>query len=86
MAEFLLTAAGVVLATAVVGLARLLRGPGEADRMMSVQLLGTAAVAALLLLARVTRVVATVDAALVLAVLAAFAAAALNQRLLSDAE
>jgi multicomponent Na+:H+ antiporter subunit G len=43
MAEFLIVAAGFVLAMVALGLARILRGPGDADRMMAAQLLGTGA-------------------------------------------
>ena len=76
MAEFLLAAAGFVLATVAVGLVRILRGPGDADRIMAVQLLGTGGIAALLLLAQAMGVSAAVDVALVLALLAAFVCAA----------
>ena len=41
MAEFLLAAAGFVLAMTALGLVRVLRGPGDADRMMAAQLLGS---------------------------------------------
>ena len=74
MAEFLIAAAGFVLAMVALGLARILRGPTNADRLMAAQLLGTGGIAALLLLAAGTRVPAAVDAALTLALLAAFAA------------
>ena len=76
MAEFLITAAGFILAMVALGLVRILRGPADADRMMSAQLLGTGGIAALLLLAAGTGVPAAVDAALTLALLAAFAAVA----------
>jgi len=76
MAEFLLAAAGFVLATVAVGLVRILRGPGDADRIMAAQLLGTGGIAALLLLADATGVPAAVDVALILAVLAAFVSVA----------
>ena len=49
MAEFLLGASAFVLAMVAVGLLRLLRGPTDADRMMSAQLLGTGGIATLLL-------------------------------------
>ncbi len=52
MADFLLAAAGFVLATVALGLVRILRGPSDADRIMAAQLLGTGGIAALLLLAR----------------------------------
>ena len=76
MAEFLITMAGLVLAVVAVGLIRVLRGPADADRMMAAQLLGTGCVAALLLLATGLGVAAIVDAAVILALLAAFAVAA----------
>ena len=76
MAEFLITVAGIVLALVAVALIRVLRGPAEVDRMMAAQLLWTGSVAALLLLAIGVRVSAIVDAAVILALLAAFAIAA----------
>ena len=76
MAEFLVTIAGVVLALVAVGLIRVLHGPSDADRMMAAQLLGTGSVAALLLLAIGVGVAGLVDAAVILALLAAFAVAA----------
>ena len=72
MADFLLVAAGFVLATVAVGLVRILRGPGDDDRIMAAQLLGTGGIAVLLLLAAAMNVPAAVDVALILAVLAAF--------------
>jgi multicomponent Na+:H+ antiporter subunit F len=71
MADFLLAAAGFVLATVAVGLVRILRGPGDADRIMAAQLLGTGGIAALLL-AQAMGVTAAVDVALIMALLAAF--------------
>jgi multicomponent Na+:H+ antiporter subunit F len=76
MAEFLLAAAGFVLLMVALGLLRLLRGPARADRIMAAQLLGTGGIAVLLLLERPLAMPATVDVALVLALLAAFVAAA----------
>ena len=52
MADFMLAAAGFVLAMVALGLVRILRGPGRADRIMAAQLLGTGGIAVLLLLAR----------------------------------
>ena len=51
MPEFLLAAAGFVLAMVALGLIRILRGPKRADRMMAAQLLGTGGIGALLLAA-----------------------------------
>ena len=76
MADFLLAAAGLVLATVAVGLVRILRGPGDDDRIMAAQLLGTGGIAALLLLAQTMGVPAAVDVALILALLAAFVSVA----------
>ncbi|HTO48646.1 MAG TPA: monovalent cation/H+ antiporter complex subunit F [Burkholderiales bacterium] len=76
MAEFLLGAAGFVLLMVALGLLRILRGPGDADRMMAAQLLGTGGIAMLLLVGAATGVGSTVDVALTLALLAAFASVA----------
>jgi multicomponent Na+:H+ antiporter subunit F len=76
MADFLLAASGFVLLMVALGLARILRGPGDADRMMAAQLLGTGGIAALLLLGAATGEDAVVDVALTLALLAAFASIA----------
>lgn len=73
MSGFLLAAAGFVLVTVALGLVRILRGPGDADRMMAAQLLGTGGVAVLLLLGAASGEDGTVDVALTLALLAAFA-------------
>jgi multicomponent Na+:H+ antiporter subunit F len=73
MTEFLLAAAVFVLAMVALGLVRILRGPGDADRMMAAQLLGTGGIASLLLAGSATGEAATIDVALTLALLAAFA-------------
>jgi multicomponent Na+:H+ antiporter subunit F len=74
MAEFLSAAAAFIVAMVALGLVRLLRGPGDADRMMAAQLLGTGGIAAVLLLGTAAGEAAAVDVALTLALLAAFAA------------
>ena len=76
MTEFLLAAAGFVLLTVAVGLLRVLGGPGNVDRTMAAQLLGTGGIAALLLVAAATGVRGAEDVALGLSLLAAFAAVA----------
>ena len=73
MAEFLLAAAGLIVATVAVGLVRILAGPADVDRTMAAQLLGTGGVATLLLVAAATEARGAEDAALCLALLAAFA-------------
>ena len=79
MAEFLVVAAGMVLASVALGLVRILRGPGEVDRMMAAQLLGSGGVAILLLLGSATDQPAATDVALTLALLAAFASVAFSR-------
>jgi multicomponent Na+:H+ antiporter subunit F len=76
MADVLLGAAAFVLATVALGLMRILRGPGDADRMMAAQLLGTGGVAVLLLLGAATEMPAAIDVALTAALLAAFSSIA----------
>ena len=76
MTEFLLAASAFVLAMVALGLARILRGPGDADRMMAAQLLGTGGIAGVLLLGAATGEGAAADVALTLALLAAFASIA----------
>lgn len=76
MSAFLLAAAAVLLLTIAGAFLRVLRGPSAADRMMGAQLVGTGGVAVTLLLAGASGTPAAVDVALVLALLAAFAAVA----------
>ncbi len=76
MAEFLLAAAGLVFLLAMLALARALRRPAVADRMMAPLLLCTSGIAVLLLVAAATGISAALDVALVLALLAGFASIA----------
>jgi multicomponent Na+:H+ antiporter subunit F len=78
VAEFLTAMATIVTILTGIGLARMLRGPSAADRMMSAQLIGTGGAAAALLIATASGVAAIIDIALTLAVLAAFSAVALS--------
>ena len=73
--------AALLLLTVLAGLWRVLRGPSRADRLVAVQLLGTAGTALLLVLAESQGQPALRDAALVLALLAAVLSAALVQYL-----
>lgn len=87
MAEFLLSMAAFVVLMTALGLVRVARGPGRAERLMVAQLLGTGAIGALLLLAVATGESAVVDVALTLALLSAFAAIAfVKSALRQDAE
>ncbi|MBN9203652.1 monovalent cation/H+ antiporter complex subunit F [Methylibium petroleiphilum] len=74
-------AAAGVLATIALGLVRVERGPSNGDRMLAAQLLGTGAVAVLLLLARAADAPALLDVALVLALLASVAGAVFVRRI-----
>jgi multicomponent Na+:H+ antiporter subunit F len=76
MSDFLLAAAIFVLAMVAFGLVRILRGPGDADRIMAAQLLGTGGTAVLLLISEAMSLPAAADVALILALLAAFVSVA----------
>jgi multicomponent Na+:H+ antiporter subunit F len=84
MTEFLIASLGFILAMLALGLIRILRGPGDADRIMATQLIGTGGIAALLLLGAVTDAPAAVDVALTLALLATFASVAFVRNLKTD--
>jgi multicomponent Na+:H+ antiporter subunit F len=84
MTDFLTIAVGLILAMLALGLVSILRGPGDTDRMMAAQLIGTEGIAALLLLGTVTAVPAAVDVALTLALLATFASIAFVKKGLSS--
>jgi multicomponent Na+:H+ antiporter subunit F len=86
MTDFLTAAVGFILAMLALGLVSILRGPGDTDRMMAAQLIGTAGIATLLLLGTVTGVPAAVDVALTLALLATFASIAFVKKGLSSLE
>ena len=75
MAELLIGTAALLVLSALVGLARVLRGPTRADRLLAAQLLSTAGIGALLLLAA-AGTPALIDVALVLALVGAFASVA----------
>ena len=76
MNELLLMAAGLIVLMVAIGLARILLGSNDVERLMAVQLLGTGGIAALLLIACATNVPGVEDVALGLALLAAFASIA----------
>jgi multicomponent Na+:H+ antiporter subunit F len=71
----------LLLLTLIIGLWRVLRGPGRVDRLLAVQLFGTSGAALLLVLAQWQSAPGLRDAALVLALLAAMISAALVQLL-----
>jgi multicomponent Na+:H+ antiporter subunit F len=75
MPEFLIAAAVFLLLLLAAGLARLLRGPSQGDRVMVALLLGSGGIG-ILLLAAGAGLPAALDAALLLAALAAFACVA----------
>ena len=76
MTSFLFAAAIFILVMAALGLVRILRGPGDADRILSVQLIGSGGVAVLVLLAAATQTPSIMDVALMLALLATFVSVA----------
>lgn len=86
MTEFLAAAVGFILAMLALGLVSILRGPGDADRMMATQLIGTGGIATLLLLGTIADVPAAIDVALTLALLATFASIAFVKKGLSRFE
>ena len=73
MTEFLGGAGLFIVLVVAVGLARVLRGPGDAERIMATQLLGTGGIALIMIVAVVANRPAMIDAGLILALLAAFA-------------
>ncbi|MFA7441597.1 MAG: monovalent cation/H+ antiporter complex subunit F [Sphingomonadaceae bacterium] len=74
MAEFHYFAALAILASTAISLWRTLKGPTRADRMMGTLLVGTGGVAILVLLFLIHGQSGVLDVALLLALLAAFAA------------
>jgi multicomponent Na+:H+ antiporter subunit F len=81
-----LVVATLLLAALGGALWRIARGPAAADRMMAAQLVGTGGVAVLLLLAAAGDDWAVLDVALVLALLAAFAAVAFVKAASADGQ
>ena len=86
MTSFLVGTAGFVLGMAALGLVGIFFRPSETDRLMAAQLLGTDSVAVLLLLSIATETPPIVDVALMLALLAAFAAVAFVRSAMSGAD
>ncbi len=80
MSTLLMGLATAVLAVMIVALYRLYKGPFDADRMVSLQLLGTLSVAVLALLSAALDNPFYIDVAVVLALLAAVAAAGFATR------
>ncbi|MDI4664926.1 multiple resistance and pH regulation protein F [Xanthobacter autotrophicus] len=76
MADLLFAAATLLLLLTAAGLAALWRAGNDADRMLAIQLLGSAGIAILLLVAPATGDASILDTALLLALLAALAACA----------
>jgi multicomponent Na+:H+ antiporter subunit F len=70
----------LLLASLALGLLRIWRGPGVADRMLAAQLFGTTGVALLVVLAQLQQRPALRDVALVLALLAVLAVLAFVAR------
>jgi multicomponent Na+:H+ antiporter subunit F len=75
MTTVLLIALCGLLLTLIAGLVRIVRGPEDADRMLAAQLLGTGAVAILILMSQAMAAPRLLDVALVFAILALVAVA-----------
>ena len=71
--------ASLLLLTIIIGLGRVVWGPGRVDRLLAIQLFGTTGTALLLVLAQWQHQPALRDVALLLGLLAAVASAALVQ-------
>jgi multicomponent Na+:H+ antiporter subunit F len=84
MADFFYAAALIVLLNIAASLVRIFNGPSRADRMMGAQLIGTGGVAMLVLLSLVHGQPGVLDVALLLALLAAFAAVGFVKSLSRD--
>ena len=76
MTELLLLSVLGLMLSLLLGLLRVLLGPGVGDRMLASQLIGSVGVGILLLLSRLLAQPALLDVALLLALLSAVAAAA----------
>ena len=76
MSELFSLSALILMLTLLLGLLRVLLGPGDGDRMLATQRIGTPGVGMLLLLSQLFQQQALIDVALILALLAAVAAAA----------
>lgn len=84
MTGWLLAIAALTLLSVAAALWRVGRGPSAVDRMMGAQLVGTSGVAVLVLLAAALGNPAILDVAVVLALLAAFAAVAFVKAMTAD--
>jgi len=80
MIPFLTLALIVLILSLCIGLIRIFLGPTLEDRIMSVQLMGTTGVGILLILGLLLDMPASIDIALVLAMLAAISVAALTRK------
>ncbi|MCC5796824.1 MAG: portal protein [Methylophaga sp.] len=70
---------GLLMASILIGLVRVVIGPSHVDRLLVIQLSGTTGTAILLILSQTLASPALMDAALILALLAALVSAALVQ-------
>ena len=80
MSELLLAASGLILLAVALGRALVLRGPGDVERVMALQLVGTGGIAALLVIAYATNVPGVDDVALGLALLPIFSKPTMEKR------
>jgi hypothetical protein len=80
VSELLLAASGLILLAVALGRALVLRGPGDVERVMALQLVGTGGIAALLVIAYATNVPGVDDVALGLALLPIFSKPTMEKR------
>ena len=80
MTAWLSYAALGLLLSLTLGLVRVFKGPSLEDRMLSAQLVGTSGVGLILLFGRLLALPASIDVALLLALLAAVSVVALTRR------
>ena len=76
----------VLVFSFILGLMRVFLGPATEDRMMAVQLVGTTAVAMLIVFSALLGMPSAIDVALVLALLATVAALALSREQKTEAD
>ena len=86
MSWFYAFALVILLISLLAGFWRILKGPADADRMLSAQLFGTTGVAILLILSVLLEQPALLDVALILAMLAVVATLGFVQRVRSKDE
>jgi multicomponent Na+:H+ antiporter subunit F len=84
MTRFFVIISVFLLANILVGLIRLMRGPGNADRMLAVQLFGTTGVAILLILGTILEEPVVYNVSLIFVLLATLAILTFKKRYMAQ--